>query len=253
LHEGCLGDTICSGSAAVLSAVTAPTAQYTSKPSAVPTAEPTTEPTPAPTTSTHKSSILSIDFKLDPKSGATIALYLITALSVLVTVYVYKIRGGMSGIVNTKQFQLSYVVIPINVICSISNLCIISTYLTEGGFAVATAYAIVVGRTIISILYMYLIFLIYLSESLKVFLNPSLLIQGRYSWTAVLVVSLLDISCLRFLPWSDSEFACRSNGFPTMWFFRVCMYSQCGVALISVITSDVQTLEVQAIINFLFR
>jgi hypothetical protein len=195
---------------------------------------------------------VSIDFRLDPRSGPTVALYLFTCFSVLVTIYVYKIRGGMSGIVNTRQFRLSYLVIPVNILASVSNLCIIPTYLRQGGFGLVTACAIVICRGIVALICFGMIYSIFSNEALKVFLNPNLLILGRYSWTAVLVISFVDISCLRFLPWSDSEFASRSNGFPTMWFFRVCMYSQCLVAFISVVTSDVQTLTLQSLINFVF-
>ena len=51
----------------------------------------------------------------------------------------------------------------------------------------------------------------------------------------LLLISLVETTAVKFMPWISSEFSVHSGGYPDMFMFRLCGYSKIGQSLVSLL------------------
>lgn len=132
-----------------------------------------------------------------------------------------------------------------------SNMVQIHSYLSnsDGGGQATFAAVMIAARVCVALHSITLLYLTFHRKQWSQQLVPALLHHATL-WVVIGIMTIVDASHIRFLPWRGSGFAERSRGFPTHFLFKSCLLSSALSSLFQLSMSLARGVTLSSVVSF---
>jgi hypothetical protein len=182
------------------------------------------------------SSVLSISMSTSLSQLAIKASICMFVLLLWTVVYFYRQR--IDGISHVPAFS-QFVAVAVGVTSTLLTIMTAADY-ARGGSADSATHAsalflLVFAMGIVSVIINALTFSPCKLRTLSALINQKPLAIYSSFWAAICLLATLNLEVLLLLPWKESEFTIRSEGYPRLWYFRLVVYLKIFSSLMNIL------------------